>query len=140
MVGSPSVSVPVLLIHPASPDSKTTFSMKLLIPELFREICLCHQNSHGTVFITGVALKSTGFGAMGMAPSSATHLVCALGRITSFLLRLELNLLHLHDSFWSWWPMTLHCTIKSFRVVTLVLNLLIQLSIQLWEESGLGIL
>lgn len=113
--------------------------MKLLVPELFREICLCHQNFHGTVFITGVALKSTGFGAMGMAPSSATHLLCALGQITSFLLRLELNLLHLYDSFWSSWPMTLHCTIKSFRVVTIVSNL-IQPSIQLWEEPELGIL
>ena len=36
--------------------------------------------------------------------------------------------------------MTLHCTVKSFRVVTLVLNLLIQLRIQLWEESGLRVL
>lgn len=36
--------------------------------------------------------------------------------------------------------MTLHCTIKSFRVVTIVLSLLIQPSIQLWEESELGIL
>lgn len=57
--GSSALQVPILLTRLASPNSDTTFSMQLLISDLFRETRLClFRNSLGTVLFPSLSAPS----------------------------------------------------------------------------------